>query len=211
MSRDHEEAVAELLPVRLLTRHPSGILRVDGAPRPVLFHRMLSRGTTHCYLRIACWLQCTATAAFPSPCSIPWPSARPSSPRRSRRHNSLWSASVPLVTTLSLLRPAWGHGHPLREFSTGCSQRARPPLREFSTGCSQRARPPLREFSTGCSQRARPPVVFECAAGPPVVFECAAGPPVVSGCAAGARLLGNSPVPHPQVLHVFPGPGSSFA
>jgi hypothetical protein len=33
----------------------------------------------------------------------------------------------------------------------------------------------LREFSTGCSQGARPPVVFECAAGHPVVSECAAG------------------------------------
>ena len=37
------------------------------------------------------------------------------------------------------------------------------------------SRPSLREFSTGCSQGARPPVVFECAAGLRVVSGCAAG------------------------------------
>jgi hypothetical protein len=61
---------------RLLTRHPSGIHRVDVAPRPVLFHRMLSQGTTHGHLRIACWLQCTTYSRLWVCC---WRAAHPAS------------------------------------------------------------------------------------------------------------------------------------
>ena len=59
-----------------------------------------------------------------------------------------------------------------RSEKTACS-RATPPV--FFESMFSSVRPPLREFSTGCSQGARPPVVFECAAGLRVVSGCAAG------------------------------------
>jgi hypothetical protein len=151
---------------RLLTRHSSGPLRVDVATRPGFFEWMLSPCTTSFRLRLGCGLQC-------HPCGSPRVDAlRCTTPLASP--NILPATTTgddvdPVATPPGVCESAFSGARLPVVFERAASDN----FGSSSTGV--RARPPLREFSTGCSQGARPPVVFECAAGLPVVFGCAAG------------------------------------